>query len=252
MEQNVQITFKEKKKITLATSFFFIGFSFTFVLMGLLATLAGKTLITVFETITWLVPLAGVLFIIFGIMILFGKGFPGLNIKNKFGQSWQGLILSGILLPIGWTACIGPLVSGVLIMVSTFQNYFTAALLMLFYSLGIFVPLFIISFFYDKYHLEKLSLLNKKITFNFKGKPYTLTYPNIFAGLMFILIGVVFVIFRGTAIVNGLNLFGLKQKFYDWQNLFIGNTSLFNKVGLVVFIVFAIVLYYFIRKEIKK
>lgn len=245
------ITFKEKKKITLATSFFFIGFSATFVFMGLLATFAGKTILSTFANLNWLIPLAGALFILFGIMILLGKGFPGLNIKNRFGQSWQGLIVSGILLAIGWTACIGPLVSGVLLMVSAFQNYLMSAILMIFYSLGIFVPLFIISFFYDKYHFERSSFLNKRVSFKFKGKEYNLTYPNIIAGIIFIALGSIFIIFRGTAIFNGLYFFGLKQKFYDYQNLFLSNSSLFNKVGLVVFIVFALLLYYFIRKEIK-
>ncbi|PIN87530.1 hypothetical protein COV12_03345 [Candidatus Woesearchaeota archaeon CG10_big_fil_rev_8_21_14_0_10_32_24] len=246
------ITFKERKNITLATSYFFVGFSSIFILMGLLATFLGKTIATVFSDLNWIIPIAGIILVIFGGMIFLGKGFPGLKISNKLGQDWKGLIASGALFAVGWTACVGPIISGVLLMISTFQNYGLAALLMLSYSLGIFVPLFILSFFYDQYHLEKISWLHKTIIFRIKGKEYHTTYPNAIAGLLFMLLGLVFILFRGTNFVNGLQFFGLKQNFYDWQNLFLEKSVLFNIIGFVVFVLFLGFLIHFIRKQIKK
>lgn len=246
------ITFKEKKKITLATSLFFLGFAPVFIIMGLLATLTGKTLVTVFEGINWIVPVAGVVLIIFGIMIFLGKGFTGIVAQKRFGDGWKGLIASGALFAIGWTACIGPIVSGVLLMIGTFQNYTTGALIMLFYSLGIFVPLFILSFFYDRLHLEKIKWLHKKISFHAGKKTFQTNYPNVIAGTLFVLLGMIFVIFRGTSIFNRLQMFGLKQYFYDWQNLFLEKAALFNKVGIIAFVIFVIFLFYFLRKELKR
>src|SRR3989338_8842094 len=61
------ITFKEKRKITLATFIFFLGFALVFVLMGLLAALSGKSLTLVFKGINWLIPAVGTALIIFGV-----------------------------------------------------------------------------------------------------------------------------------------------------------------------------------------
>ncbi len=247
------ITFKEKKKITLATSLFFSGFASIFIIMGLLATLTGRTLATLFEGVnSWIVPVAGAILIIFGIMILLGKGFTGIVTQKRFGDGWKGLIASGALFAVGWTACIGPIVSGVLLMISTFQNYFTGTLIMLFYSLGIFVPLFILSFFYDKLHLEKLPWLHKHISFRAGNRIFYTNYPNIISGILFIIFGLIFIIFRGTMIFNGLQMFGLRKYFYDWQNLFLEKTALFNKIGIAVFIIFIIFLLYFLKKELKE
>jgi cytochrome c-type biogenesis protein len=243
------ITFKEKKRITLATLFFFIGFALMFVLMGLLATLTGKTLSTLFSGVTWLVPAAGVLLLIIGTMIVLGKGFPGFNVHNKIQKDWKGLILAGLLFALGWSACVGPLISGVLLMAATFQNYLTSSLLMLFYALGLFLPLFILSFFYDKYDLGKSKFLSKRVEFTLLTKKINTTYPNLISGILFMILGVVFIIYRGTSIVNGLQFFGLKQNFYDWQNYFIAHSSLFSWVGGVVLVIFLITLYYFVKKK---
>tara|TARA_Y100000310_G_C20600908_1_gene772965 strand:+ start:369 stop:1343 length:975 start_codon:yes stop_codon:yes gene_type:complete len=248
------VTFKERRKITLATTFFFIGFTVIFILMGLLATLTGKTLITVFEGINWIIPIAGIFLIMLGVMTILGKGFAGFSVgkRIKSKNDWKGLVAFGSVFALGWTACIGPILSGVLLMAATFQNYGTASLLMLFYALGIFFPFFVLSFFYDKLHLEKLPFFNKKINFNIGKNEFYATYPGIIAGLLFVLLGFVFIIFKGTWIINGLQMFGLRQNFYSWQNSFLDKAVMFNRLGTVILIMFVGLLIYFLRKEIKR
>lgn len=245
------ITFKEKKRITLSTFIFFLGFTVIFIVMGLLATLTGRMLISVFRGINWLVPIAGLFLIFFGIMIFLGKGFSGFLIKKKFKNDVIGLFIFGMAFAVGWTVCIGPIISGVLLMTSTFGNYITSSYLMFAYSLGLFMPLFILSFFYDKIHIDKLRWLNKKTTFEIKDKKFYTSISNIIAGLLFIIIGFVFVVFRGTWIINGLQMFGLRKYFYTLQNLFLENVRIFNILGTIIFIVFVFVLFYFLIKEIK-
>jgi cytochrome c-type biogenesis protein len=245
------ITFKEKKKITLATFIFFLGFAVIFILMGLLATLTGNTLITIFRGINWLVPLAGLFLILFGIMIFLGKGFSGFMLKRRYKGDKFGVFISGSLFAIGWTACIGPILSGVLLMTAVFRNYATASYLMLAYSLGLFVPLFILSFFYDKMKLNKLRWLHKEFIIKIYGKRYYSNIPNIIAGLLFFIIGLIFIIFRGTWIFNSLQMFGLREYFYRLQNLFLDNSTLFNKVGVIVFIIFFLILIFILAGEIK-
>src|SRR3989338_10451524 len=232
------ITFKEKKRITLATFIFFIGFALVFVLMGILATLTGKGLTSVFKNINWLVPSVGIVLVIFGTMIFLGKVFLGFNIKRKIRTDATGIFLSGTFFAIGWTACTGPILSGVLLMTSTFRNYATASYMMFAYSLGIFVPLFILSFFYDKIHLDKVSWLNKETVIKIANKKFNTSIPNIIAGLLFVFIGLIFIIFRGTGDFNSLQMFGLRQFFYSWKNLFIENFQIFNAIGIVIFLVF--------------
>src|SRR3989338_1493376 len=245
------ITFKEKKRITLATFIFFIGFALVFVLMGLIAALTGKSLATLFKA-SWIIPAAGVALIIVGIMVFFGKGFGGFAAKRKARNDAIGIFLSGGFCAIGWTACTGPILSGVLIMSSVAHNYFTAFYLMLAYSLGIFVPLFVLSFFYGKIGLDKINWLNKEKIIKIANKEFRTSITNIIAGTLFIILGLIFIIFKGTGLVfNSFQLFGLRQFFYSWQNLFIENFKFFNIVGLVVFVIFISLLGYFIVKEIK-
>ena len=245
------ITFKEKKKITLTTFIFFLGFALVFILMGLLAAFTGKALTSAFKNINWLVPAVGVALVIFGTMIFLGKGFPGFTSKRKMRNDAIGVFLSGTFFAIGWTACTGPILSGVLLMTSTFKNYATASYLMFAYSLGIFVPLFILSFFYDKIHLDKVKWLNKETAIKIANKKFDTSIPNIIAGALFVFIGLIFIIFKGTAVFNSLQMFGLRQFFYSWQNLFIENFRTFNAIGIVIFLVFVILLAYFIVKEVR-
>jgi|SRR3989338_699326 len=245
------ITFKEKKKITLTTFIFFLGFALVFILMGLLAAFTGKALTSVFKNINWLVPAVGAALVIFGAITFLGKGFPGFTSKRKMRNDAIGVFLSGTFFAIGWTACTGPILSGVLLMTSTFRNYAAASYMMFAYSLGIFVPLFILSFFYDKIHLDKVSWLNKETVIKIANKKFNTSIPNIIAGLLFVFIGMIFIIFRGTGIFNSLQMFGLRQFFYSWQNLFIENFQIFNAIGIVIFLVFVSLLAYFIVKEIK-
>jgi len=245
------ITFKQKNKITLATLIFFLGFTLTFIVLGLFATLTGKILSTVFGGIYWLIPSAGIILIIFGFMILLGKGFPGLVKTKKFKRDFTGLFLTGILFGVGWTACVGPIISGVLIMTSVFQNYLTAVLLMISYSLGIFLPLFALSFFYEKTKINKLKWLNNKKIIMINDKPHHTTNANILSGSIFIFFGGIFMLYKGTSIFNDFQMFGLKNYFYTIQNYFLNNITTINWIGTIIFIFFILLIAYFSYTEIK-
>jgi len=189
--------------------------------------------------------------ITFGIMILLGKGFPGISFKRKFSKNWIGIFLAGVFFAIGWSACTGPILSGILVMTSTFGNYLTAVYLMFAYSLGVFVPIFILSFFYDKFRLDKSAIFSKEINFSILGKKYHTNIPNVIAGIIFILFGLAFIVFKGTSLVNSFDMFGLRNYFYSWQDYLILNVKLFNIIGIIIFAVFILTLGYFLVKEIK-
>src|SRR3989338_87410 len=73
-------TFKEKSKITGMTILFFLGFSLIFVTLGLVATYIGDSILILQSHLQWLVFLFGFIFILLGLMTIFGNGFGGIRI----------------------------------------------------------------------------------------------------------------------------------------------------------------------------
>jgi len=188
--------------------------------------------------------------IMFGFLTLLGKGFGSIVKQRKFGNDSLGIFLFGIFFALGWTACIGPIISGVLIMAGILQNFGYAALLLFSYSLGIFIPFFLLAFFFDKYNLADSRLMKaKQIVVEVNEKEYKIILGNLIAGLLFIFIGLLFVIYRGTNLFNILDPLNMKIYFYTLQNKLISAISYYNKIGAVLLIVFGVLLYLFLRKK---
>ncbi|MBI4153810.1 cytochrome c biogenesis protein CcdA [Candidatus Woesearchaeota archaeon] len=239
-------TFKEKKRITKMTLLFFLGFTPVFISLGILATYLGDSLVPFFERIVALTIAAGIIFILLGLFVISGKGFFFLRSKN-FGTRNDsiGILLSGALFSFGWIVCIGPILSGILLMGSVLHNYLTATYLMLAYSIGLFTPLFLFSVFFDKFKIATVNALNKR--FIVAGREFVLS--NIIAGSMFIMIGILFLFFKGTAVVNGFNMFGLRENFYSLQDMFLERRLISNSIGIAVFLMLASLVYAALRKR---
>jgi len=228
--------FKEKKQMTRMTLVFFAGFTPIFVLLGIVVTSVAKVLVAFFEHLDIYITIAGVLMIFLGISYFFGKGFRLLPFTPKMPEkSKWGVFVFGILFGFGWVLCIGPILSGVLLAASIFQSYVTTMFLMISYSLGVFVPLLLISFFYDKYNLGQSAFMKgKSVDFSLFGKKIHLHSNNMIAGSMLIFVGVLFVAFKGTGIFNGLQLFGLRNYFYTLQDVMLENILIANIIGVII------------------
>ena len=71
---------------------------------------------------------------------------------------------------------------------------------------------------------------------------------------MFILLGLIFIFFKGTGVINQFQMFGLKPYFYSLQNAILDNAqliSVLNIAGFIFLAIFVFFLVYFLRKEIK-
>jgi cytochrome c-type biogenesis protein len=66
----------------------------------------------------------------------------------------------GIVLALGWTPCIGPILSSILIAASSRANIAEGGILLFFYAVGMAVPFFLTAVFMD-YLLPKFKAFNK-------------------------------------------------------------------------------------------
>ncbi|EKQ51887.1 MULTISPECIES: cytochrome c biogenesis protein CcdA [unclassified Clostridium] len=131
------------KFFTLYKSFgFVLGFSIVFILMGVSITSLGKLLITHKDLFR---KIGGTLIIVFGLhaigvfkikLFYHEKRFLFFDkIKGPFSS-----IIMGIAFAAGWTPCIGPILSSILIYAANMDSIGRGILLLVMYSIGLAVP----------------------------------------------------------------------------------------------------------------
>jgi cytochrome c biogenesis protein CcdA len=245
-------TFKEKKNITMMTFIFFLGFSTVFTAMGVIAGFIGERSLIILQT-DWLVTIAGSVLIVMGVLSIFGKGFSGLIVKRKnVKNDIPGTFIFGVFYAIGWSACLGPILVGILGIGALLHNPWHSALLLFFYSLGNLVPLFILAVFYDSLDLGNSKFIKgKTLTFTLEDNVYHIDSIKLISGLLFILVGGVMVLYKGTSVVNTWDIFGTKQYFYSVQNSLL-NWQYSNMLGALVFVIFIAGMGYFYYRRKKE
>src|SRR4030043_1693206 len=167
------LTDQEKRKkvkwTTLIHSCLFIlGFSTVFILMGASASYLGQILS---KYQTWIMKIGGILIILLGIHFIL-QIFPFLQIEKRFEMKrkplgYLGSFLVGIVFAAGWTPCIGPILSTILIYASTSQQMTTGIILLASYSLGLGIPFLLASLAFNFFlsTFEKIRRYMKVIIF---------------------------------------------------------------------------------------
>jgi len=161
---------------------FIIGFSFVFVLMGASATYLGQLLV---QYQYWIMKGGGVLIILLGIHFTGIIKLPFLQMEKRFEMrkrplGYVGSFVVGVVFAAGWTPCIGPILSTILIYASTSKSLTTGILLLTYYSVGLGIPFFLSSLAFNSF----LSAFDKI-------KRY-MRVINIVSGLFLIGIGILF------------------------------------------------------------
>jgi cytochrome c-type biogenesis protein len=138
---------RQNKVIVLKKAFgFVLGFSIIFILMGASITFLGKLLLLNQQ---WLRRLGGILIFVFGLHTI---GIFKIKLFYREMRLFKFNITESIFNPIfmgmafagGWTPCVGPILSSILIYAGNMETVGKGILLLVFYSLGLAIP-FILS-----------------------------------------------------------------------------------------------------------
>ena len=126
---------------------FVIGFSIIFTTMGAIAGLTGYA---INPSQALLNKISGSLMIAFGIFILAALKIPRLNYEKHLASSRSSAIgysrsfLIGAAFAPAWTACVGPILGGILTLALNSATAWHGAYLLSIYSLGLGLPFLII------------------------------------------------------------------------------------------------------------
>ena len=160
-----------KRAVILSSVMFIIGFSISFIALGATATAVGQVLLT---KRLILQKIAGVIMIVFGLHVLGVFRINALyqdkrmhSVQTKSGL--VGALVLGLVFAIGWSPCLGPILTVILGLASEQETVARGMFLLAVYSTGLGVPFLLTSFglnqflsFYNRFkkHFRALELVS--------------------------------------------------------------------------------------------
>jgi cytochrome c-type biogenesis protein len=173
---------KYRKIVLIHSLAFILGFSFVFVALGISSSVLGR-LLSNYQV--YVMRIGGFILIILGLYYLDIVKIPFLNREKVFHLQEKpvglfGSFIIGVTFSLGWTPCVGPALSSILIIASTTESIWGGIYLLGLYSLGLAIPFMISAFIFDQ-----LFGLMKKYSSIVK-------YSMKILGVLFIIIGVLF------------------------------------------------------------
>jgi len=139
--------------VLLHSIMFILGFTLVFVILGAAATTLGQWFRIYKKQLTWI---AGAVIIIFGLHLTGILKIKALYADKRLhsvkgGKSPWGAFVIGFAFAFGWTPCLGPIISAILLMAGSTDTVGKGVLLLWIYSLGLAVPFLITSLLIDRF-----------------------------------------------------------------------------------------------------
>ena len=142
-----------KRLTTLVHAMFFVlGFGILFVALGATAGFLGSFL---YPIMPYIVRIGGIILIIFGLHLMQLISIPFLNMDKRFDlqgerpRNYWTSFLIGIVFAAGWTPCVGPVLSSILLLAADSQTVSQGALLLTFYAVGLGLPFLAVAVLVD-------------------------------------------------------------------------------------------------------
>lgn len=138
---------KFHRQAMLHTVFFTIGFSIIFIALGVSVSFLGNLFVDYQELIR---KLGGIMVVAMGLVML-GIFTPKFLMKDsrmtfkKKPVGYLGSVLVGITYAAGWTPCVGPILSAVIMLGVANPNQ--AIMYTVAYTIGFIIPFFVMAFF---------------------------------------------------------------------------------------------------------
>lgn len=174
---------KSPKTLVFFTLLFVFGFTLIFTLFGVSATYLGNFLAGKRE---FLRIIGGIIIIFLGLHLMGMFRFKFLyqekrvHLKSK-PLGYFGSFVAGIAFASGWTPCVGPILSSILILASTQETMVKGMFLLFVYSIGLGLPFLFV-----------VLAMNRFLLIFAKMKKFIRT-TEIIAGIILILLGILLV-----------------------------------------------------------
>lgn len=193
--------FRSPRHLVGKTAIFYAGLCVTLVPLGMGISAVSRLFYGQRST---LITVAGVLIILLGVVQLLGRGFelgPLSRLSGKVrGDSAGSTFALGAV--YGFAGfCSGPILGAVLTVAASSGQVFRGAGLLAAYALGMAAPLFLMALLWDRFDLGKRRWLRGREISIGRLRIHT---TNLISGLMFIVLGAVFIAYEGTSALSGL------------------------------------------------
>jgi cytochrome c biogenesis protein CcdA len=182
------------------TAFFYLGLCATLVPLGMGISAVSSL---VYGHRNALITVSGLVIIAFGVIQALGGGFAFGPIERlRGGISGSSLLATFSLGAVYGFAgfCSGPILGAVLTVAATSGSALRGAGLLATYAAGMAAPLFLMALLWDRLDLGRRWLRGREISLG----TLRLHTTNLLSGLMFVALGVLFIVSEGTSSIEGL------------------------------------------------
>lgn len=216
--------FGSTRALVTRTLVFTLGLMTTLVPLGMGVQAVSRALFLHRETVItvagWVVIALGVLTVVVGGRSVPGTSrlraqTPGLTARSRAGDatSWVATWALGAVFGLAGF-CAGPALGAILTMAATSPSTWVGGTLLGLYAVGMAVPLFLLAWGWDRFDLGSRSWVRGRMI---SIGPVSRHSTTLIAGALFVLVGVIFIAFDGTAgLLAGPDLTAFEGRAQAW------------------------------------
>lgn len=231
------------------TGIFYLGLATTLVPLGMGISAVSRVFYGYRGT---LILVAGILIIAFGLLQIAGRGFsvgPLARLQGRIkGDSAGATYALGAV--YGFAGfCSGPILGAVLTVAAASGQVLQGAGLLAVYAAGMAFPLLLMALLWNRFDLgHRRWLRGREVSLG----SFRFHTTSLISGSMFILIGVLFIVYEGTSALEGFYVANgatdLAFSVQEWINRFVQGIPVVAMISVIV-VLFALFLYFRLRKD---
>jgi cytochrome c biogenesis protein CcdA len=193
--------FQSHRKLLAKTSIFYLGLTTTLVPLGMGIAAVSRL---VYGQRSTLILISGIVIIFLGLLQLLGRGFEFGPLSRLAGRArgtsaGSTFALGAVYGFAGF--CSGPILGAVLTVAASSGEVVRGAGLLAAYALGMAAPLFLLATLWDRFGLGHRSWLRGR---EIRLGRLRLHTTSLISGVVFIVLGIVFIAYEGTSALSGL------------------------------------------------